>query len=117
MKKIYYLSSCSTCLKIMKELKVDDNWEQQDIKLKNISAKELDKIAKAKGTYEAIFSRRAMKFRSWGLNEKQLNEKEYRKYMLEEYTFLKRPFIIIGKEIFVGNTKSEIAAAKKALGL
>jgi arsenate reductase len=43
------------------------------------------------GSYEALFSRRAMKYRSMGLNEMELSEDDYRKYILEEYTFLKRP--------------------------
>ena len=69
------------------------------------------------GSYEALFSRRAMKYRGWGLHEKELSEKDYRKYILEEYTFLKRPVIVDGETVFVGNAKKVVAAAKAHLGV
>lgn len=111
---IYHLSSCNTCQRIIKELGAD-KFELQDIKENNIDAKTLDWVAKKIGGYEDIFSRRAMKYRSMGLNEMTLDEKDYRKYMLDEYTFLKRPFVIIGDEVFVGNAKKTVEAAKTAL--
>jgi arsenate reductase len=115
MKKIYHLSTCSTCQRIIKELNNAEGFELKDIKEKNISAKELDAIKEKVGSYEALFSKRAMKYRSMGLNERTLSEQDYRKYMLEEYTFLKRPFILIGNEVFVGNSKKAVEAAKAAL--
>lgn len=115
MKKIFHLSSCSTCQRIIKELEIGDEFESQNIKEKNISAKELDRIAKQVGSYEALFSRRAMKYKSMGLKDKTLSEKDYRQLMLEEYTFLKRPFIIIEDEIYIGNSKKVVAAAKAKL--
>ena len=66
------------------------------------------------GSYEALFSRKAMKYRSMGLHEKELTEADYRKLMLEEYTFLKRPFMINGDEVFIGNTKAVVEAAVKS---
>ncbi|NNE25403.1 MAG: hypothetical protein HKN09_01045 [Saprospiraceae bacterium] len=113
MKKAFVLNSCSTCQRILKE--VDWQGEVQNIKEKNIDAKTLDKLAKAHGSYEALFSRRAMKYRSLGLNEMDLSEKDYRKYILEEYTFLKRPVFIVGKDSYVGNTKAVVAALKERL--
>ena len=55
-----------------------------------------------------------MKFRSMGLNEMTLSEADYKKYLLEEYTFLKRPFIVLENQVFVGNAAKTIAAAKQA---
>lgn len=112
MKKVFHLANCDTCQRIIAELDGLEGFEKQNIKEQNISAKELDWLAKKVGSYEALFSRRAMKYRQWGLNEKQLTEADYRKYMLEEYTFLKRPFIIDGEEVFIGNTKKTVEAAK-----
>lgn len=114
MKKVYHLSSCTTNQKILKEINFGDEVELQDIKKENIDAKTLDFIKEKVGSYEDLFSKRAMKYRSMGLNEMNLTEKEYRKYMLEEYTFLKRPFIILDNEVFVGNAKKTVEAAKKA---
>lgn len=114
MKKVYHLSSCNTNQKILDEINFGDEVELQDIKKENIDAKTLDFIKEKVGSYEDLFSKRAMKYRSMGLNEMNLTEKEYRKYMLEEYTFLKRPFIILDNEVFVGNAKKTVEAAKKA---
>lgn len=116
MKKIYYLSTCSTCLRIIKELGDVEGIQLQDIKTEQITAKQLDEIKKMAGSYEALFSRRAMKYRSMGLNEMDLNEQDYKKYILEEYTFLKRPVIVFDDEVFVGNSKKVVAAAKAKLG-
>lgn len=117
MKKIHHLSSCNTCQRIIKELDLESKgFEMQDIKTENISAAELDTAKEKVGSYEALFSKRAMKFRSMGLNEMNLTEADYRKHILEEYTFLKRPFIWIDQELFVGNAKKTVEAAKAALG-
>lgn len=116
MRKSYHLSSCDTCQRIIKELELKDlKFDFQDIKTDNISAEQLDEVHQKAGSYEALFSKRAMKFRSMGLNEMKLNEADYRKYILQEYTFLKRPVIWIGDNVFVGNAKKTIEAAKSAL--
>ena len=110
--KIYYLSTCSTCLRIMNELGLDETFEQQDIKLENINEADLDAIAKQVGSYEALFSKRAMKYKSMGLKDKNLSEQDFKQLMLEEYTFLKRPFIIVDGEAFIGNAKKTVEAVK-----
>lgn len=114
MKKVYHLSSCNTNQRILKEIGFGKEVELQDIKSKNIDEQTLDFIKEKVGSYEALFSKRAMKFRSMGLNEMDLSEKDYKKYMLQEYTFLKRPFIILEDQVFVGNAKKTVEAAKKA---
>lgn len=110
-KTIFYLASCSTCQRIMKELGVDDSWQQREIKSDAMTEAEVDQMKEMAGSYESIFSRRSMKYRAWNLKEKELGEKDYRKYILEEYTFLKRPVVILNNEIFVGNTKKAVADA------
>ncbi len=113
MRKAYILNSCSTCQRIIKEI----NWtdEVQNIKEENITAETLDMLQKKLGSYEALFNRRAMKYRSLGLNEMKLSEKDYRKYILKEYTFLKRPVFIVDDKIFVGNAKKTVEALKASL--
>ncbi len=114
MNKIYHLATCSTCQRILKEIPNLKRFELQDIKTEAITAKQLDEMKKMAGSYEALFSRVALKYRSLGLNEMELTEKDYRKYILQEYTFLKRPVMIIGEEIFIGNSKKVVAAAIEA---
>ncbi|MEL6390405.1 MAG: ArsC/Spx/MgsR family protein [Bacteroidota bacterium] len=109
-KKVYHLSTCNTCKKIMAQVPGIEDFEQIDIKVSNITAADLDKIAAAHGGFEQVFSRRAMKFRSQGWHEKELTEQDYRRLILEEYTFLKRPVFLIGEDSYVGNTKKNVAA-------
>ena len=116
MKRIYHLSSCSTCQRILKEINPSADVELIDIKVQNIDAETLDWIASKVGSYEALFSKRAMKFKSMGLNQMQLTESDYRKYMLEEYTFLKRPFMIFDEQVFIGNAAKEVEKAKLVFG-
>jgi len=110
MKKVYYLSSCSTCARILKDLGLEKKgFELQDIKTGKITPAQLDEMKAMTVSYESLFSRIALKYKS--LDIKPSSEKEYRKLILEEYTFLKRPVIISGKNIFVGNSKSNIENA------
>ncbi len=116
MQKIYYLSSCSTCIRIINELDLKNkNFDFQDIKNEKITEAQLAEMKKMAGSYEALFSRVALKYRVLGLDKKQLTEEDYKNYILQEYTFLKRPVIITSNKIFVGNSKSIVAAAKAEL--
>jgi arsenate reductase len=115
MKKIYYLATCSTCIRILKDLKIDDSFQLQDIKTQTITPAQLEEMATLAGSFEALFSRKAMKFTAMGLKDKALTESDYKSLILEEYTFLKRPVIIIYNQIFIGNSKSTIEDVKIAL--
>lgn len=114
MRKIFYLSTCDTCKRIIEELQLKKKgFEFQDIKTEKISSAQLEAMKKLSGSYEALFSRVALKYKT--LDPKPSTEAEYKKLILGEYTFLKRPVILIGDQIFVGNSKSTIAAAKEEL--
>lgn len=114
MKKIYHLGSCSTNIRILKSLNLD-GVDLQDIKKVAMTPEQVDEMKELAGSYEALFSRKAMKYRSLGLNEMTLTEADYKKYIVEEYTFLKRPVAIIEGEIFVGNSKKVVAELGEAL--
>lgn len=114
MKKVYHLGACSTCSRILEELKVKKKgFELQDIKTEKITPTQIEEMKKRSGSYEALFSRVALKYKS--LNPKPSTESEYKKLILQEYTFLKRPVILAGDKIFIGNSKSNIAAAAEAI--
>lgn len=116
MKKMYYLGTCSTCAAIIKETGINNKeFEMQDIKTAKITSKQLDEMKKMSGSYEALFSRRALKYKELGLKDKQLAEKDYRDYILKEYTFLKRPVVVTHDKIFIGSEKKNIEALKKAV--
>lgn len=116
MKKIYHLGTCDTTRKILKEVGAEKKGALlQDIKFEKITPAQIDEMKKLAGSYEALFSRKALKYRSMGLHEKQLTEKDYRKLILDEYTFLKRPVAIVNDRIFIGNTKAVVEELKQAL--
>ena len=115
MKKIYHLSTCDTCQRIIKELELPDAFELQDIKTEAITATQLEDMKKLTGSYEALFSKRARLFRQQGLHEKQLSEVDFKKLIIEHYTFLKRPVVLFEDQIFVGNSKKVVAAAKAVI--
>tara|TARA_B100000809_G_scaffold90057_1_gene88578 strand:+ start:1510 stop:1857 length:348 start_codon:yes stop_codon:yes gene_type:complete len=110
MRKIYYLSTCSTCTRIIKELNLDDSFEFQDIKANKITTEQIEQMQKMSGSYDSLFSRRAIKYKSMGLKEKNLSETDIKELILEEYTFLKRPVVILNDKIFIGNSKKVVEA-------
>lgn len=116
MKKIYHLAKCTTCQAIIQETGIDKKgFGMQDIRTEKITPGQLDQMKKMAGSYEALFSRRAIKYKEMGLKDKKLSEQDIRKLILEEDTFLKRPVIIDGKTIFIGNEKKTVEALKKHL--
>lgn len=116
MKKIYHLGNCTTCQAIIKKTGIDKKgFIMQDIKFEKITPTQLEEMKAMAGTYESLFSRRAMKYKELGLKDKILEERDYRQYILEEYTFLKRPVVIMKKKIFIGSEKKTIATLTEAV--
>ena len=115
MKKIFHLFTCNTCQRILKELDLPGTFEKQDIKSDEITAKQLDHMKALAGSYEALFSKRAKLYQERGLKNESLSEEDYKQLILEHYTFLKRPVLVNDDEIFIGNSKKVVAAAKNSL--
>ena len=115
-KKVYHLQNCTTSQAIIQETGIDKKgFEMQDIKFEKITPAQLDEMKKMIGSYEALFSRRALKYKELRLKDKKLEESDYRRYILDEYTFLKRPVVIINDKIFAGSEKKTKEALKKTL--
>ena len=115
MKRFYYLSSCSTCIRILKELNLPSDFELIDIKKTNIDIDSLEFLKNKSGSYESLFSKKAMKYKSLGLDKKNLTENDFKNLILEEYTFLKRPVLITDELVFIGNSKDVVNKAKESL--
>ena len=114
-KKIYYLASCSTCRKIIKSLPNSDRLEFHDIRENPITEQELEELHSLSGSYEALFSKKAQLYKSLDLKNTTLTEDDYKKYILEHYTFLSRPVILLNGEIFIGNAQPNILKLTKAM--
>lgn len=115
MKKIYHLGTCNTCQRILKELQPASDVILQDIKEEPMTVTQLEEMHALSGSYEALFSKRARLYREKDLKNQNLTEEDFKKYILEHYTFLKRPVIVVNDQIFIGNTAKTVAAAKEAL--
>ena len=113
--QVYYLSSCSTCKRIINELNLSEDTLFKCIKENPIKKEELEQMFAISKSYEALFSRRAIKYKTMGLKEKTLTEDDYKNLILNEYTFLKRPVFINDHEIYIGNSKKTIELLKKKL--
>ena len=107
MKKIYYLKTCDTCRKILKEMDTT-GYILQEIKTEPVTVKQLDKLYELTKSYAVLFSKRAKKYKQMDLKNQILTEKDYRQLILDEYTFLKRPVIVNEVEVYVGNTKKRV---------
>jgi arsenate reductase (glutaredoxin) len=113
MKKIYCLSTCDTCNAILKDIDAKKKgFQLQDIKTEHITPEQLEEMKSLAGSYEALFSRRAIKYKELKLKDKKLTEKDYRDFILKEYTFLKRPVIILNNKIFIGSEKKNVEELK-----
>ncbi|MDO6471248.1 arsenate reductase family protein [Maribacter sp. 1_MG-2023] len=115
MKKIYHLSTCSTCQRIIKELQPLSDFELHDIKTAPITPSQLEQMHSLSKSYEDLFSKRAVLYRERNLKEQNLSEEDIKALILEQYTFLKRPVIIVDDQIFIGNSKKVVEAAKTAI--
>ena len=113
--KIYYLASCDTCRKIIKSLPNSGKLEFHDIRQNPITEKELEEMHALSGSYDALFSRKAQLYKSLDLKNKALTEDDYKKYLLQHYTFLSRPVFIIDGKIYIGNSQKNIAEVIKVL--
>lgn len=115
MKKIYYLSTCNTCTRIIGELNLPQGFELQDIKTEPITKQQIEQMRELTDSYESLFSKRARLYKELCLKDKSLSEDDYKNYILEHYTFLKRPVVLYNNEIFIGNSKKVVEAAKNAI--
>lgn len=115
MKKFYYLSSCSTCKRILSELNLPEDIKLHEIKSEPISESDLDILHSLAGSYEELLSKRAQLYKERDLKSKKLSEADYKNLILEHYTFLKRPVLIFGNQIFIGNSPKTVREAQKTL--
>lgn len=113
MKKIYYLSTCNTCTRIINELNLSEGFQLQDIKTEPITNQQIEDMRALTDSYESLFSKRARLYKELGLKDKSLSEDDFKNYILEHYTFLKRPVILFNNQIFIGNSKKTVEAVKQ----
>ena len=115
MRKIYYLKTCNTCNRVIKELAHVHDFIFQEIKEKPVTVAQLNEMHTLGPSYEELFNKRAKLYRERNLKHERLSEEDYRRLILEHYTFLKRPIIILDEHIFTGKSKKVIEAVTSLL--
>lgn len=115
MKKVYFLQTCDTCRRILKEINLE-GFDKHEIKANPVTVSQLEEMYSFSNSYEALFNKRAKKYKSMGLKNEVITEDDYRQFILEEYTFLKRPVFLVENDIFIGNSKKEIDCLKEKIG-
>lgn len=114
MKKVYFLQTCDTCRRILKEVNLD-GFEKQEIKTQPITVAQLEEMRAMTDSYESLFNKRAKLYKEMDLKNQNVTEADYRQYILDEYTFLKRPVFIVENQIFIGNSKKVVESLKATL--
>lgn len=107
MKKVFFLKTCNTCRRIMQPLDLT-GWDVQEISSQPVTEHELKDLHRLSGSYEALFNKRSMQIRERGLDVKSLSESDFKKLLLEHYSFLKRPVFVDGNHIFIGNERANL---------
>ena len=110
---IYHLKNCSTCIRIIKSLRLPSFTKFHCIKETRITETDIDKMRELSGNYESLFSKRAIKYRTLSLKNRSLEEDEIKELILEEYTFLKRPIFLFNDDIYIGNSNKTIESLKQ----
>lgn len=112
---VFYLKTCDTNKRIMKDLGLNTGFDLREIKSNQITPSELEEMKDLAGSYETLFSKRSRQYSALGLKDKTLSESDYKELILKEYTFLKRPVTIYNGEIFIGNAKKEVERLREKL--
>ena len=110
-----YLSSCSTCKRILGELLLPDSITLIDIKKEPLTHDLLKDLYESVRNYEALINKRAQLFKERNIDNQSLTELSAKDLLLDHYNFLKRPILKYKDKVFVGNSKAEVSAAKKWL--
>ena len=111
MKKIYFLSTCTTCKNIIKTWNINNSIKKIDLKKHPINESELEELFDVSKSYESLFNKRAVLFREMKKKFNNVSEKDYKKLLLSHYSFLKRPVLLINGKLFIGNSKKTVNQA------
>lgn len=114
-RKVYFLSTCDTCKRIMKEVGVDSSFETQDVKSSPVTEKQVEHFHQHTGSYEALINKRARKLKDVLAETPISKDQDYKQLLLMDYTFLKRPVFEVDGKLFIGNAKKTVEAIKQAL--
>ena len=110
-----YLSTCNTCMRILRELNLPEGTKLQDVKHEPISQVQLDALYNVTQSYEQLINKRSKLLQALNKAGKTLDETVYKHLLETEYSCLKRPILNWENIFYLGNAKKTVAAMQRAI--
>ena len=110
-----YLSTCTTCVRIIKYLGIEDAGFLQNVKEQMVTAEQLALLYANTNSYELLTNKRGLVYAQLKREGTIFSEAVYKALLEKEYSCLKRPLLIWNNSLFLGNSKATVAAMKTAL--
>ena len=110
-----YLSTCSTCVRIIKSLGIEDAPFLQNVKEAMVTPEQLQFLYNHTNNYEQFINKRGRVYAQLKREGAVFSEAVYKALLEKEYSCLKRPILIWNNNVFLGNSKATVAAMKTAL--
>ena len=111
----FYLSTCSTCVRIIKSLGIEDAPFLQNVKEAMVTPEQLRFLYNHTNNYEQLINKRGRIYAQLKREGTVFSEAVYKTLLEKEYSCLKRPILIWNNNVFLGNSKATAAAMKTAL--
>lgn len=89
MNSYIYLSTCTTCMRILKELNLPEGTQLQDVKQQPVSPSQLEALYAKTQSYEALINKRSRVYAALKKEGTTLDEALFKKLLLSEYSCLK----------------------------
>ena len=110
-----YLSTCSTCVRIIKSLGIEDAPFLQNVKEAMVTPEQLRFLYNHTNNYEQLINKRGRIYAQLKREGTVFSEAVYKTLLEKEYSCLKRPILIWNNNVFLGNSNATVAAMKTAL--
>lgn len=110
-----YLSTCNTCMRILKELDLPEETQLQDVKQQPISASQLQELYDITQSYEALINKRSKVYAALKKEGTVFDEALFKKLLLTAYSCLKRPILFWNGQYYIGNAKNTVAMMQQAV--
>ena len=110
-----YLSTCNTCMRILKELNLPEGTKLQDVKHEPISQAKLEALYAVTQSYEQLINKRSRVLQALNKAGKTLDEMCYKQLLETEYSCLKRPILHWENNFYLGNAKKTVASMQQAV--
>ena len=110
-----YLSTCSTCVRIIKSLGIEEASFLQNVKEQMVTAEQLAFLYDYTNSYEQLINKRGRVYAQMKREGVLFSEEVYKALLKKEYSCLKRPILIWNNSVFLGNSKATVAEMKTAI--